>query len=82
MNLDSPQDGWTNEENFFLKFTILNIYAKITDPIDKFIFIALHESGYSQEDIGIMLRISQEAVCKRYKNAIKRVREMKRQSIV
>lgn len=82
MNLEEPKDGFTEEERYFVKLTVLVLYSKISDPIDKFIFIAINESGYSQEEVGSMLRISQEAVSKRYKNSIDRLRDFRKRGIL
>ena len=82
MNLDSPEDNWTPDERVFIRLNVLIIYKKVENPIDKFIIIAMHESGYTQEEIGQMLGISQEAVSKRYKNAVIRLKEFRKKGIV
>lgn len=82
MNLGEPQDGFTEEERSFLKLSILVLYTKISDPVDKFIFIAINESGYSQEEVGTMLKISQEAVSKRLNNSIQRLKDFKKRGIL
>ena len=82
MHLDVPQDGWTNEESYFIRFTMINIYCKIKKPIDKFIFIAIYESQYTQEELGKMLNVSQEAISKRYNNVLIRLRKFKKNGIL
>ncbi len=62
-----PADGWENYERLFLKDIVVTMYCRIKDPVNKFIIIAKYECGYKEEEIGKMLKISQEAISKRLK---------------
>ncbi len=79
---EEPNDGWLPEEKAFFRLTVIMVYRKISDPIDKFIFIAMHESGYTQQEIGTILKISQEAVSKRYNNILRRLRDHRKRGIL
>lgn len=79
---EEPNDGWLPEEKAFFRLTVIMVYRKITDPIDKFIFMSIHETGYTQDEIGQILKISQEAVSKRYNHTIDRLRKYRREKIL
>lgn len=75
MFFENPADGWLPEEKAFFRLTIIMFYKRIDNPVDKFIFMAIQENGYTQDDIAQILNISQEAVSKRYSNIKKALKE-------
>lgn len=67
MIIKEPPDGFTMLERIMLREIVLLMYKKLDDPMDKFILIARHESGYKQEEIAKMVNMTQVAVHKRLK---------------
>lgn len=49
----------------FLEIMAVNVYAKLDDPIDKFILMAVYEIGYPREDVASSLGISYTSIYKR-----------------
>ena len=72
--VQEPQDGWTPEERFFLKSVVISLYRSIGDPVDRFIIIAVYESGYTQTEIAEILGISQAAVNHRLTKTLEEIR--------
>ncbi len=70
-----PLDGWQPFERMFLRQIIIMIYKSIDDPTDRFVFVMTQEAGYTQEEVALILDISQEAVCKRLNKVLNKVRE-------
>ena len=68
----APSDGWEPYEKMFLRAIVVTMYCKLKDPIDKFILIAKFESGYVEQEIARMVKMSQPAVNKR----IKKIRQV------
>ena len=62
-----PPDGFTSMEKRFLRDMVISLYSILPTPEDKFIIIAVHEMGYSQDDVGHMLGKSQVMVSNRLK---------------
>lgn len=71
LGIQPPADGWTQPEKIILRTVLVSLYDKLDDLKDKFILMATYESSYTQEAIGEMLGISQVAVNKRLKKALK-----------
>ena len=49
----------------FLEMMAVSVYAKLDDPLDKFILMGVYEMNYPKEDIAECLGISYTAVYKR-----------------
>ena len=81
MFLQPPNDGWTNWEKIMLKDTLLSIYKSIPNSVDRFIFLAKMEVGYSETDIAYIFKISQPAVNKRLKKILAEIRKNKKNFI-
>lgn len=77
--LAEPHDGWEPIERQFVKLTICNMYRKIKNPTDRFIFMATHESGYTQDEIAHIIGISQAAVGKHLMKIMVRLKILKKQ---
>jgi len=75
--IKEPSDGWTQYERAIMRESIVSIYKIIDDPLDKFILCVTFEGGYTQDEAGRMLGISQVAVQKRLKKTLTYVRGMK-----
>lgn len=75
-----PDDGWNNYERMILRETIVSIYQKIEDPLNKFILCVTHECGYSQEEVARMLGVTQPAINKRLKKTLKKIRKLRNKS--
>lgn len=73
-----PNDGFSSMEKILLREMILVTYRNINDVTDKFIMMAIHEGNYSQEDVGTMLGISQEAVSKRITKSTFKLKELRK----
>jgi len=73
-----PEDGWNNYERMILRETIVSIYKKIDDPLNKFILCITHECGYSQEEAARMLGVTQPAVNKRLKQTLEKIRKLRK----
>lgn len=72
--LNEPNDGWQPLEKLFLRQVILMIYRNISDPIDRFILVMTMEAGYTQDEVGAILLISQPAVAKRLNKTLEKIR--------
>lgn len=57
-----PPDGFDKMEKLFLREMIVNLYRVLPSTEDKFILIAVHEMGYSQDIVARMLGKSQVMV--------------------
>lgn len=73
--IQPPVDGFLNFEKVFIKDILISVYRTLPDPITKFIMVSYFECGYNQEQISMMLGITQEAVNKRIKKAQAKLRE-------
>lgn len=73
--VDEPLDGWQPFERLFLRHIVLMIYKSIDDPTDRFVLVMTQEAGYTQEEVALILNISQEAVSKRLNKVISRVKQ-------
>jgi DNA-directed RNA polymerase specialized sigma subunit len=63
--ISEPSDGWMPYEKIFLRQLVLSVYKRIHSPLDKFIFMAAKETGYTEEEIAKIVGISQPAISKR-----------------
>lgn len=68
-----PPD-YTPEEYKLLMFSVVNVYQRLEDPIDKFIVAMVYEMGYNANIAAMSLGISSPAVTMRIKK-IKRILE-------
>lgn len=60
-----PEDGWQPMERILLRDLVVSLYRTVRKPNDKFILMAIFESGYSQTEVAMILGVSQVAVYKR-----------------
>lgn len=74
-----PADGWQKIERIFLREIILSTYRAIKDPKDQFIIMAINEAGYTQDEVAIIMGISQVAVHKRLRNTLLELRQLKKE---
>lgn len=65
--VQEPSDGFDQMERAFLRQLIITMYRVLPNPEDKFIMIAIHEMGYSQDAVAQMLGKSQVVVSGRLK---------------
>lgn len=77
MPIPEPEDGFTQMERIILRELILTVYLRLSDPLDKFILMATHESNYNQQEVGQMLGISQVAVSNRLEEIKTKLRKAK-----
>jgi len=82
MEFQEPDDGYSKDEKDFLRLNVLIVYRKIPNPIDKFIVMAINECDYTQDEIATILKISQVAVSKRYKNILIYLKDLKTRKII
>jgi len=81
MFLQPPDDGWTGWEKMMMKSVLLSIYKSIPSSINRFIFLAKMETGYSETDIAFILNISQPAVSKRLKKTLEEIKKNRKDFI-
>jgi len=81
MFLQPPGDGWSSWEKIMMRNVMLNIYKNIPNSVDRFIFLAKMEVGYSETDIAYIFKISQPAVNKRLKKIFAEIRKNKKNFI-
>lgn len=71
-----PTDGWTTVEKLIIRELVISLYRNIQDPLDKFLVMACIQNNFNQEDVSVMVGISQEAISKRINRASDIVRDM------
>ena len=67
MPVPEPPDGFDPMEKAFLRQLIVNMYKILPKGDDRFIMIAIHEMGYSQDVVAQMIGKSQVMVTTRLK---------------
>ena len=76
--IQAPLDGFDPLEQAFLRQMGIDMYRDIQNPEDKFIIIATHGMGYTQEVVAEMLNTSQVQINIRIKKIFEEVRNNKR----
>lgn len=76
--IQAPLDGFDPLEQAFLRQMIIDIYKDIENPEDKFIIIATHGMGYTQEVVAEMLNTSQVQINIRIKKIFENIKRNKR----
>lgn len=59
-----PEDGFDDDEKAFAKQMYIEVYQRISNPVEKFVIFAVLDMGLSQELVGEMLGVSQVTVSK------------------
>lgn len=77
-----PDDGWTDDEKYYLPLTIVNLYRSLKNPQDMFILMCIKEIGYSEEIVGQILGLKQEVVSNRLKKIYETLWGKKCQSLL
>lgn len=76
--IQPPSDGFDYMEQAFLRQMIIDVYKTIKRPEDKFIILATHGMGYTQEIVAEILGKSQVTIQTRIQKIFCRIRNNKK----